>query len=305
MPVMMLFLDGVGIGRKDPASNPFFSAGLPHLRSLLGGSLAHRHSAHCKGDHALAIPINATLGIQGFPQSGTGQTTLFTGVNAPRLLGRHFGPYPHSSQRQIVREKNIFHQLKNRGKRVCFANAYPRQFFQYIESGKTRFTVTTLACQMAQVPLRGADELCRNEGISADITRVRWKDLGYPDMPTITPADAGNHLSALSRSFDFTLFEYFLPDHAGHQQSMDRSIEFLEQFDGFLGGILETFDCSSDTLLITSDHGNVESLDVRTHTRNPVPLIAAGPYRDFFAQNIRSLAHVTPTILQLFDRYSI
>ncbi len=301
----MLFLDGVGIGKKDSASNPFFSARLPYLRSLLGGNLPHRHSMRCRGDYTLVIPINATLGVKGFPQSGTGQTALFTGVNAPRLLGRHFGPYPISSQRNIIREKNIFHQLKSRGKRVCFANAYPQQFFEYIASGKTRFTVTTLACQMAEVYLRGADELRRNEGVSADITRGRWNDLGYPDMPTVTPREAGNHLSELSRSYDFTLFEYFLPDHAGHQQSMEQSIDFLERLDGFISGILETFDYSSTTLLITSDHGNVESLDVRTHTRNPVPLIVAGVHRNFIARRIKNLAHVTPTILRLFDRYSI
>ncbi|MGD0337934.1 MAG: metalloenzyme [Bacteroidota bacterium] len=305
MSVTMLFLDGVGIGKKDSASNPFFSARLPHLRSLFGGGIPYRRSARLQGDHALVIPINATLGIPGLPQSGTGQTALFSGVNSPKLLGRHFGPYPPSLQREIIREKNIFRQLKIREKRVCFANAYPQQFFKYIASGKTRFTVTTLACQMAGVQLRGDEELRRNEGVSADLTRERWRDLGYPDIPAITPAEAGNHFYLLSRSYDFTLFEYFLPDHAGHQQSMEQSINFLELLDGFLGGILETFDYTSTTLLITSDHGNIESLDVRTHTRNPVPLIVVGAHRNFIARNIKNIADVTPTILQLFDKYSV
>lgn len=301
----MIFLDGVGIGREDSSVNPFVSAGLPNIRTLLGGALPFLRSAHKRGDKALVLPISATLGIPGLPQSGTGQTALFTGVNAPRLLGRHFGPYPHSSLREIIRGKNILHQLGTRGKRVCFANAYPRQFFQYIESGKTRFTVTTLACQMAGVSLRSADELRNNEGISANITRERWHDLGYPDMPTITPAEAGQHLAELSRKFDFTLFEYFLPDHTGHRQSMEQSVDVLERFDGFLGGFLETFDFTRDTLLITSDHGNVESLDVRTHTRNPVPLIVAGLHRNYIARKIKNLAHVTPTILRLFDSFSV
>ena len=301
----MLFLDGVGIGKKDTASNPFFSARLPNLRSLLGGSLPSLRSSRCSGDHAILVPINATLGVPGLPQSGTGQTTLFTGINASRLLGRHFGPYPHSALRPVIQEKNIFHQLKKRGRHVCFANAYPVQFFQYIASGKTRLTVTTVSCQMAGVPLRGADELVKNEGISSDITRERWNDLGYPDMPVITPEEAGGHLSKLSRSHDFTLFEYFLPDHAGHDQSMEQAVNTLERVDGFLGGILEAFDHDTMTLLITSDHGNVESLDVRTHTRNPVPLIVAGEHRNFLAGRIKNLAHVAPAILQLYDSYSV
>jgi 2,3-bisphosphoglycerate-independent phosphoglycerate mutase len=301
----MLFLDGVGIGKKDAASNPFFSARLPHLRSLLGGSLPSLRSRICRGDHALAVPIDATFRVPGLPQSGTGQTALFTGINAPRVLGRHFGPYAHSLLRPIIREKNIFHQLKNRGKRICFANAYPDQFFHYIASGKTRFTVTTLACQMAGVPLRGPAELKRNDGVSADITRERWHDLGYPDMPTISPVEAGNHLSALGRSHDFTLFEYFLPDHAGHRQSMEQSVDYLERLDGLLGGFLDSFDNSTMTLVITSDHGNVESLDVRTHTRNPVPLIVAGAHRNILARSIKNLAHVTTEILRLYDSYSV
>ncbi len=300
MPLTMLFLDGVGIGTR--RANPFVAAKLPNLSSMLGGRLPFRREARCAGPSAIAVPINATLGVPGFPQSGTGQTALFTGVNAPRLLGRHFGPYPYSTHRPIIREKSVFARLQRLGLRPCFANAYPRQFFHYIESGKTRLTVTTIASQMAGMPLRSADELVRNEGVSADITRERWKDLGYPAMPVITPREAGAHLGTLAQKYDFTLFEYFLTDHAGHKQSMEQAVDALERFDGLLGGILETFDDETSTILITSDHGNIESLDVRTHTRNPVPLIVAGRQREFLAGRITNLTHVTPAILELFEQ---
>jgi phosphopentomutase len=53
-------------------------------------------------------------------------------------------------------------------------------------------------------------------------------------------------------------------------------------------------------LVIASDHGNVE--DVRAgHTRNPVPVIAAGPGSDRVALGVRSLTDVTPVILRLLD----
>lgn len=43
--VLLIFLDGVGIGVKDPRRNPFFDARPPFLMDLLGGtlpSLRHR-----------------------------------------------------------------------------------------------------------------------------------------------------------------------------------------------------------------------------------------------------------------------
>ncbi len=38
MHVLFLFLDGVGLGPADPASNPFAAASYPSLRALAGGA---------------------------------------------------------------------------------------------------------------------------------------------------------------------------------------------------------------------------------------------------------------------------
>ena len=115
--------------------------------------------------------MNATLGVSGLPQSGTGQTAIFTGVNGAKKFGRHFGPHPPMILRPIIAEKNIFHQLKARGKSVVFANAFPQRFFDYTESGTRRLSVTTLSCQVAGIPLLSAKDLQRDEGISADFIR--------------------------------------------------------------------------------------------------------------------------------------
>lgn len=75
----------------------------------------------------------------------------------------------------------------------------------------------------------------------------------------------------------------------------------LEMFDEFLGGIVE--DGLKDlTILISSDHGNVEDLSVRTHTLNPSLVGVAGEYSDFFHGKLRSIADVTPLIIELFKR---
>jgi hypothetical protein len=302
----MLFLDGVGIGRKDPAVNPLFAARLPALRSMLGGELPSLGHRRLSSGHADCIPLDATLGVDGLPQSGTGQTALFTGVNGARLIGKHFGPYPYSSLRPIIQEKNALRALLATGRTCCFANAFPQRFFDYVGRNGSRVTVTTLSCLYAGVPLLRSEDLERGEGISADLTNAGWRGLGYPGMEVIQPVEAGQRLAALSRRDDFVLFEYWKTDHAGHARSHDEAIEVLEKFDAFLVGILEGIDPGNTLLIITSDHGNLEDLSVKTHTRNPVPLILYGRRRrEFLSQIQRSpasrpdLCRVTPGLLNL------
>ncbi len=299
MRIVFLFLDGVGIGKADAAVNPFFHARLPHLRSLLGGELPHLGLRRISSNVAELVPLNATLRVSGLPQSGTGQATLFTGVNAAKLIGRHFGPHPATTLHPLIDERNIFRQVKSHGRSVCFANAFPKQFFDYVEAGNRRLSVTSLACRYAGVDLLRADALSRDEAVSADITRARWPGLGYPDLPVIVPRDAGRHLWRIALQHSFTLFEYWLTDFAGHGRDMATAVEILERFDGLLGGLLEDFDPKGFTLLLTSDHGNIEDLSTKTHTRNPVPCILAGRKRGELSKILKSLTHVTPALLAL------
>ena len=297
--VIFLFLDGVGLGKKDPEINPLFKARLPHLRALLDGKLPSLSLRRFTSSRAEVIPLNATLRVAGFPQSGTGQASLFTGVNAAKLLGRHFGPYPASTLHPLIRDHNIFQQMKAKGHTVCFSNAFPKQFFDYIASGKRRLSVMTFACQCANVEIPDAEALSRNEAVSADITRGRWPELGYPDLPFITPNEAGRHLWNISQKHAFTLFEYWLTDYAGHGRGVTTAVEVLERFDGMLGGLLEGFDPKESTLILTSDHGNIENLSTKSHTRHPVPCIIAGKKRAELSAVLKSLTHVTPALLSL------
>ncbi len=299
MRVVVLFLDGVGLGKTDPDVNPLFRARLPHLRSLLGGELPHLGLRRILSAHSSLVPLNATLGVPGLPQSGTGQASLFTGVNAAKLIGRHFGPHPTTTLHPLLQERNIFKQIKSRGQSVCFANAFPKQFFDYVSSGTRRLSVTTLSCRFAGVELFQADSLRRGDAVSADITRARWPELGYPDMPIITPREAGRQLWHISARHAFTLFEYWLTDYAGHSRDMVTAVETLERFDGMLGGFLEDFDAKDFTLVLTSDHGNIEDLSTKSHTRNPIPCLIAGRKHRELSAVLRNLAHVTPALLTL------
>jgi 2,3-bisphosphoglycerate-independent phosphoglycerate mutase len=297
--VVLLFLDGVGIGKNDAAINPFFNANLPALTSLCGGKLPHVPFKNISTAQVEVIAVNATLGMAGLPQSGTGQTAIFTGVNGSKKFGRHFGPHPPSALRTLIAEKNIFKQLKDIGKSAVFANAFPQKFFDYTELGTRRLTVTTLSCMLSGIPLLTAKELERDEGISADFIRAEWPELGHPNVKPVTPIEAGKHLAKIAAKNDFTLFEYWLTDHAGHSQKMKFAVDVLERFDEFLSGFIEHFNPNNTLLIIISDHGNIEDLSTKSHTRNRVPCIIAGKYRNKIVKRIKNLTHITPAILRL------
>jgi 2,3-bisphosphoglycerate-independent phosphoglycerate mutase len=297
--VVLLFLDGVGIGKNDAGLNPFVRANLPALTSLCGGKLPYVPFNRISSEQADVIAVNATLGVAGLPQSGTGQTAIFTGVNGSKIFGRHFGPYPPTILRPIIEKKNIFRRLKENNKSVVFANAFPKRFFEYIESGTRRLTAAALSCRYADVPLFTVNELLLGNAISADIIRSEWKKIGHPEVNPIKPKLAGNHLAQIAANNHFTLFEYWLTDHAGHSQNIAASIEVLERFDEFLSGFLDLFDPVNTLLVIISDHGNIEDLSTKSHTRNRVPCIIAGKHRDKLAGQIKNLTHITPAIVKL------
>lgn len=301
MRILMLFLDGVGIGVDDPDVNPFFQARLPALRSVFDGQLPHLRKPFLQSSRATVLPLDSNLGVEGLPQSGTGQTALFTGVNASRLIGKHFGPYPYSTLRPVIEEKNIFRRLKDADKRVYFANAYPQRFFDYFKDRMNRLTVTTLSCSYCEMPLLKADALEAGKAISADITNAGWPRMGYPQIPLIAPAEAGRRLARLSEENDFVLFEYWRTDKAGHSQSMKDAVDTLEVFDGMLQGILDAVDITETLVLITSDHGNIEDMSTKVHTRNPVPaFLIGGGHREATRALLETpdLTHVTPCLMR-------
>ena len=298
MKVLFIFVDGVGIGRKDCKNNPFFFTELPALKKLLGGQLPSLRNKIIHSDRALLIPADARMGVEGLPQSGTGQTALFCGINAAKIIGKHFGPYPYSDLKPYIKEHSVFQQVINRKKKVCFANAYPKRFFEYIASGHSRFTFTSFSCMVSGVPLLKYEDLIDKKGISADITAEGWNKFGYDLLPR-DPFKVGKTLYSIALKNDYTLFEYFLTDHAGHSQKKDFASSVLMKFDGLLAGIMDKFDKEKLFIVISSDHGNIENLTVKTHTLNPVPVILIGKNRNRYAEKIKSIVDVNSVVLDI------
>jgi 2,3-bisphosphoglycerate-independent phosphoglycerate mutase len=156
------------------------------------------------------------------------------------------------------------------------------------------------------IPLRRDTDLASGKAVSGDVTGAGWHSLGYPEMEVIEPPEAGRRLVGLLEHHDFVLYEYWRTDKAGHTQHMKEAVGALEQIDQLLAGILERMDLRRDLLIITSDHGNLEDLSTKSHTRHPVPAILYGHrHTDLAAkldgQSLRrpGLCDVTPALVSL------
>lgn len=295
MRVLILFFDGLGLGADDPEANPFLSHSMPTWRGLFDGQMPTHGNGHLHYAQATLVPTDATLGIPGLPQSATGQTTLFTGVNAARELGQHWGPYPNSALRQILSRDNLFQSLVASGRRVAFANAYPPVFFERLARNKARRSATSYAVETAGVRYRDIDDLRAGQAVSAFVTNERWRAAGA-DVPLITPRGAGQNLARLAAQYDLTLFEYFLTDAAGHRARPELTALVLDEVDQLLRGVLDELDLSATLVIVTSDHGNIEDTTTKRHTLNPVPTILMGNGRERIAPLIHSLADLTPAL---------
>jgi hypothetical protein len=294
---LLVFLDGVGIGPADAEANPFAAARLPCIRRLLGGRLPVADAlegGRIVAERAVLVAADATLGIDGIPQSGTGQTTLLTGRNAAQLYGRHFGPWVPTGLREMLAAENLLSRARARGLHAAFANAYPVALIEADPRIFRRPAAPPLAARAAGVLTRDVPQLAAGEAVASSITNHRWRER-TAEVPPVTAGQAGRNLAAIAATADVTLFAHYDTDHAGHRGGMEGAVAALERVDAFLGGLVDAL--APDTLLVvSSDHGNVE--DVREgHTLNPVPVLAVGPGREALAERIRSIADVTPGIL--------
>lgn len=293
----MIFIDGVGIGKKDYEFNPFFKYGFKTFENIFG-EIPHIEKQYLNKDEVYLFPTDANLGVGGLPQSGTGQVSIFCGLNAPKFVGKHFGPFPYSTTIPLIEKENIFKTYKDLGKSAHFANAYPKVFFDYLKSGKTRLSTTSLSCKLTGIKLNTIKEIRRKTAITAEITNERWnKKLKY-QLKVITPETASLRLLKVAQKHDFTLFEYFLTDHLGHGRIADEFEQIYNNLDRFLLSILTEMDKEKLTLIICSDHGNFEDLSVKTHTRNPALTITAGKYAKNFADEILDLTQIKSTIIK-------
>jgi 2,3-bisphosphoglycerate-independent phosphoglycerate mutase len=285
--VLLFFIDGLGIGTRGP-HNP-----LDNLDDVAPLAVFQNEQPQSFLD-GVVVPTDPCLGVPGRPQSASGQTTILTGVNAPAQIGYHKQGFPNQALRDIIQTHSIFLQLREAGvEPITFANAYGRQFF--IERPRW-VSATTAAVEAAALNFRTIDDVKAGAAVFMDYTN-RFLIARGEDVSERTEEEAATVLASIAAQNRFTLYEYFITDKVGHAQDMPLARTVLTSLAKFIRELLVRLDLDRTTVILTSDHGNIEDLSLRNHTLHQVPTIVWGADRERVAAQIRTLADITPAIV--------
>src|SRR2546421_2057164 len=290
--VLLFFIDGLGIGTRG-SHNPF-----EDLEDVAPLAVFQYESTLLPFDGVLAA-TDACMGVTGRPQSASGQTTILTGINAPAAIGYHKQGFPNRALVDIIREHSIFLQLKRAGvDEITFANTYTERFF---ESRPRWISATTAAVEAAGLRFNRVSDLRAGRAVYQDFTNAMLIERGEP-ADLRTPEEAGEVLANIVAAHKFTLYEYFITDKIGHAQDYEAAGRVIRALALFIRSLLDKLDLKSTTIILTSDHGNIEDLSLRNHTLNPVPTIIWGAHREDLAARIHSLADITLVIVDVLTK---
>lgn len=288
MSVLLLFIDGLGIGSRGPF-NPL--DGLDDCEPLA----IFVDEAPVTTFDGIVVPTDASLGVEGRPQSASGQTTILTGVNVPATLGYHKQGFPNSAMLEIIREHSLFLQLARAGiEPITFANTYTQRFF---EERPRWVSATTAAVEASGIRFRTLRDLNAGRAVYQDFTNAVLIERGENVRPR-TAEQAATVLANIVAENRFTLYEYFITDKVGHKQDILSAKLVLKELAALIRGVLARIDLNSTSVILTSDHGNIEDLSSRNHTLNKVPTIVWGANKNRIALGIKSLADITPAIVE-------
>jgi 2,3-bisphosphoglycerate-independent phosphoglycerate mutase len=110
--------------------------------------------------------------------------------------------------------------------------------------------------------------------------------------------------------YDFILVNYANGDLVGHSANIEAGVKAVETVDSCLGTLVEEGLAMKYTILVTGDHGNIETMlypsgEVNpSHGLNPVPFILITNDSELSGVKLRkgmSLTSIAPTILDLLD----
>jgi 2,3-bisphosphoglycerate-independent phosphoglycerate mutase len=287
--VLLFFIDGLGIGTRGP-QNPLDN--LPNAAPL----------AVFQGENperfldGIVVATDPRLGVEGRPQSASGQTTILTGVNAPAAVGYHKQGFPNKALLEIIGKHSVFRQLKDAGVQpITFANAYTSRFF---DERPRWVSATTAAVEAAGLSFRTVEDVRNGAAVFMDYTNRILIERGE-DVSQRSEQEAATVLSRIVAANRFTLYEYFITDKVGHAQDMLLAKTILTSLALFIRELLIRLDLDKTTVILTSDHGNIEDLSSRNHTLHAVPTIVWGAQRAPLAARIQTLADITPAIVAL------
>jgi bisphosphoglycerate-independent phosphoglycerate mutase (AlkP superfamily) len=133
-------------------------------------------------------------------------------------------------------------------------------------------------------------------GLTHDLTARRAEALGLR-LPLRTPEEAAGIFQEIARGSDLAAFEFFETDEAGHARSWSRALDALQRLDRFLRALVAGLG-PEDSLVVTSDHGNLEDLSTRNHTLAKVPVLGFGRAAGR-VEAVADLTGLAPLLLEL------
>lgn len=293
--ILLLFIDGIGLGADDPRHNPFAVADMPTLTALTNGQRWLQSTAAQTSDRAIFIPTDPRLGVEGRPQSGSSQAVILTGENVPQMLGRHYGPLPNAPIRELLDETNFFITTNEKGADAALISAYPPQRMAGINSGKRLPSSVQYAAIASGQALFTKADVQAERAITAEYTGQPWREhLNITDIPIYNPYTAGQRLVDISRQYHFAMHSHWMTDYVGHRGTLEQAVSLIETFDQVIAGVLDKWHDDEGLIIITSDHGNMEAMDHGKHTENDVPTLIIGQDKATFAEGFSKLSDFVP-----------
>jgi hypothetical protein len=216
-------------------------------------------------------------------------------LNAPALLGYHKQGFPNQALLELIQRQSVFLQLAQAGiAPITFANAYTKRFF---DDRPRWVSATTAAVEAAGLRFRTVEDLKAGQAVYQDFTNSLLIERGEK-VSRRSPAEAATVLADIVKSNRFTLYEYFITDKTGHAQDIAAARVVLQDLSAFVRELLDRLDLDQTSVILTSDHGNIEDLSSRNHTLNAVPTLVWGAKRKTDGARIRTLADITPLIFE-------
>ena len=135
------------------------------------------------------------------------------------------------------------------------------------------------------------------------------KVLSYEDKPEMSAPEITDTLIPIIEGikYDFILVNYANGDLVGHSANLEAGIKAAETVDECLGRVVEAGLKTGYTLMVTGDHGNIETMFYPdgspnpSHGVNPVPFILIRPLNQYelkLKQGL-GLSSIAPTILEI------
>jgi 2,3-bisphosphoglycerate-independent phosphoglycerate mutase len=297
--VLFVFVDGIGLGRPG-AQNPFDGAPVSILACLSQGP----HDLP-PAPGLMSGRLDATLGYPGLPQSATGQAVIFTGEDAMRVARGHRSGYPSRAVAELITERSALRRARDAGLSAGFLNAFePERALRLSrivrgeeEAPRHRApSASALAALAGGGELRTFEDARRGRAATFDLTGEVLRSFGL-DAPEVSLEESARAIARGAAELDLALFEMFLTDKAGHAQDMTWARHEIVRTERFLAALFEAVDPKQQLVIVSSDHGNLEDLSTRSHTRADVPLLAYGMGAQAFVEGARSILDVTPRLL--------